>query len=139
MFVLVVCNLSLLCQVVDEGHRLKNKDSKLFGLLKDYNTKHRVLLTGTPVQVSGTDSWTDIAIVKLPQLSGNIILCTFSYCYWSHLKYCNYLLGCSIVLCMLWFSLLVTHFKYFVLADSRVWVFENCFKLSMCLMRYLKT
>jgi hypothetical protein len=54
MFVLVVCNLSLLCQVVDEGHRLKNKDSKLFGLLKDYDTKHRVLLTGTPVQVSGT-------------------------------------------------------------------------------------
>ncbi|GJN29461.1 hypothetical protein PR202_gb17687 [Eleusine coracana subsp. coracana] len=36
--------------VVDEGHRLKNKDSKLFGQLKDYNTKHRVLLTGTPVQ-----------------------------------------------------------------------------------------
>ena len=39
-------------QVVDEGHRLKNKDSKLFGLLKDYHTQHRVLLTGTPVQVT---------------------------------------------------------------------------------------
>lgn len=39
-------------QVVDEGHRLKNKDSKLFGQLKDYNTNHRVLLTGTPIQVS---------------------------------------------------------------------------------------
>lgn len=38
------------CMIVDEGHRLKNKDSKLFGLLKDYPTQHRVLLTGTPVQ-----------------------------------------------------------------------------------------
>ncbi|XP_078157848.1 chromatin remodeling factor CHD3 (PICKLE) isoform X4 [Carex rostrata] len=38
------------CMIVDEGHRLKNKDSKLFGQLKDYNTNHRVLLTGTPIQ-----------------------------------------------------------------------------------------
>ncbi|KAL9230296.1 hypothetical protein vseg_005669 [Gypsophila vaccaria] len=38
------------CMVVDEGHRLKNKDSKLFLQLKQYNTKHRVLLTGTPLQ-----------------------------------------------------------------------------------------
>ncbi|KAJ1698567.1 hypothetical protein LUZ63_007079 [Rhynchospora breviuscula] len=38
------------CMVVDEGHRLKNKDSKLFGQLKDYDTNHRVLLTGTPIQ-----------------------------------------------------------------------------------------
>jgi SNF2 family DNA or RNA helicase len=52
---------------VDEGHRLKNKDSKLFTLLKDYNTKHRVLLTGTPVQVSGIYSWSSIVIVELPQ------------------------------------------------------------------------
>jgi GTP-binding protein EngB required for normal cell division len=44
--------LTFLAQIVDEGHRLKNKDSKLFGQLKDYNTNHRVLLTGTPIQVS---------------------------------------------------------------------------------------
>ncbi|XP_058067586.1 CHD3-type chromatin-remodeling factor PICKLE [Magnolia sinica] len=36
--------------IVDEGHRLKNKDSKLFLSLKDYATRHRVLLTGTPLQ-----------------------------------------------------------------------------------------
>lgn len=36
--------------IVDEGHRLKNKDSKLFLQLKLYSTKHRVLLTGTPLQ-----------------------------------------------------------------------------------------
>ncbi|XP_057522880.1 CHD3-type chromatin-remodeling factor PICKLE-like isoform X2 [Amaranthus tricolor] len=36
--------------IVDEGHRLKNKDSKLFLQLKQYHSKHRVLLTGTPLQ-----------------------------------------------------------------------------------------
>ncbi|XP_074276619.1 CHD3-type chromatin-remodeling factor PICKLE-like isoform X1 [Silene latifolia] len=38
------------CMVVDEGHRLKNKDSKLFLMLKQFSSKHRVLLTGTPLQ-----------------------------------------------------------------------------------------
>ncbi|XP_008799628.2 CHD3-type chromatin-remodeling factor PICKLE-like [Phoenix dactylifera] len=38
------------CMIVDEGHRLKNKDSKLFLQLKLFSTKHRVLLTGTPLQ-----------------------------------------------------------------------------------------
>ncbi|GMJ11122.1 CYTOKININ-HYPERSENSITIVE 2, hypersensitive to red and blue 2, GYMNOS [Hibiscus trionum] len=38
------------CMIVDEGHRLKNKDSKLFLSLKQYSTNHRTLLTGTPLQ-----------------------------------------------------------------------------------------
>ncbi|XP_015079213.1 CHD3-type chromatin-remodeling factor PICKLE isoform X1 [Solanum pennellii] len=38
------------CMIVDEGHRLKNKDSKLFSSLKQYASRHRVLLTGTPLQ-----------------------------------------------------------------------------------------
>ncbi|XP_050157988.1 CHD3-type chromatin-remodeling factor PICKLE-like isoform X2 [Malus sylvestris] len=38
------------CMIVDEGHRLKNKDSKLFSSLQQYWTNHRVLLTGTPLQ-----------------------------------------------------------------------------------------
>ncbi|CAN6588830.1 unnamed protein product [Malus baccata var. baccata] len=38
------------CMIVDEGHRLKNKDSKLFSSLQQYSTNHRVLLTGTPLQ-----------------------------------------------------------------------------------------
>ncbi|CAN6459733.1 unnamed protein product [Victoria cruziana] len=38
------------CMIVDEGHRLKNKDSKLFNSLKLYSTNHRILLTGTPLQ-----------------------------------------------------------------------------------------
>ncbi|XP_050216353.1 CHD3-type chromatin-remodeling factor PICKLE [Mercurialis annua] len=38
------------CMIVDEGHRLKNKDSKLFLSMKQYSSNHRVLLTGTPLQ-----------------------------------------------------------------------------------------
>ncbi|KAL8154275.1 hypothetical protein V2J09_012035 [Rumex salicifolius] len=38
------------CMIVDEGHRLKNKDSKLFLQLTQYSSRHRVLLTGTPLQ-----------------------------------------------------------------------------------------
>ncbi|PKA66152.1 CHD3-type chromatin-remodeling factor PICKLE [Apostasia shenzhenica] len=38
------------CLIVDEGHRLKNKESKLFLQLKLFSAKHRVLLTGTPLQ-----------------------------------------------------------------------------------------
>lgn len=36
--------------VVDEGHRLKNKDCKLFQLLYPFETNHRLVLTGTPLQ-----------------------------------------------------------------------------------------
>jgi len=38
-------------QIVDEGHRLKNKNSKLFSPLTQLSSQHRVLLTGTPLQV----------------------------------------------------------------------------------------
>ncbi|XP_023635622.1 CHD3-type chromatin-remodeling factor CHR7 isoform X1 [Capsella rubella] len=38
------------CMIVDEGHRLKNMSSKLFSSLTQCKSKHRVLLTGTPLQ-----------------------------------------------------------------------------------------
>mgnify|MGYP001031285944 FL=1 len=38
--------------IVDEGHRMKNKECRLTTVLaKDYNALHRLLLTGTPLQV----------------------------------------------------------------------------------------
>ncbi len=44
--------------VVDEGHRLKNRDSRLAELLGGrYRSKHRLLLTGTPIQNNLTELW----------------------------------------------------------------------------------
>lgn len=37
--------------VIDEGHRIKNKNSKLSNVLRQYMCRHRLLLTGTPLQV----------------------------------------------------------------------------------------
>jgi len=35
---------------VDEGHRLKNKSSKLLDVLQHFSVEHKLLLTGTPIQ-----------------------------------------------------------------------------------------
>lgn len=44
--------------VVDEGHRLKNKDSKLFMvLMKEYVSKRKLILTGTPLQNNINELW----------------------------------------------------------------------------------
>lgn len=38
--------------IIDEGHRIKNASCKLNAELKHYQSSHRLLLTGTPLQVS---------------------------------------------------------------------------------------
>ena len=44
--------------IVDEGHRLKNRKSRLSEVLSaHYKSKHRVLLTGTPIQNNLTELW----------------------------------------------------------------------------------
>ncbi|XP_076465125.1 chromodomain-helicase-DNA-binding protein 1-like isoform X2 [Babylonia areolata] len=42
---------------VDEAHRLKNDDSLLYRSLKDFDTNHRILVTGTPLQNSLKELW----------------------------------------------------------------------------------
>lgn len=37
--------------IIDEGHRIKNASCKLNAELKQYQSTHRLLLTGTPIQV----------------------------------------------------------------------------------------
>ena len=37
---------------IDEGHRLKNKDCRLIRELKTIDSANRLLLTGTPLQVT---------------------------------------------------------------------------------------
>eukprot|EP00299_Pterocystis_sp_00344_P019289 c9585_g3_i1.p1 GENE.c9585_g3_i1~~c9585_g3_i1.p1 ORF type:complete len:1293 (+),score=353.32 c9585_g3_i1:27-3905(+) len=43
--------------IVDEGHRLKNADCKLFRILANFKSRHRLLLTGTPLQNSLDELW----------------------------------------------------------------------------------
>ncbi len=53
--------------VVDEAHRLKNKNSKLFQSLKSFKTEHRVLLTGTPIQNNIEELWTLLSFIAPTQ------------------------------------------------------------------------
>lgn len=43
--------------LVDEAHRLKNDDSLLYKALYDFDTSHRLLITGTPLQNSLKELW----------------------------------------------------------------------------------
>ena len=44
--------------IIDEGHRMKNSQCKLTTILsKNYKSKHRLLLTGTPLQNSLPELW----------------------------------------------------------------------------------
>ena len=49
--------------IIDEGHRIKNASCKLNADLKHYHSSHRLLLTGTPLQV-----WQDIYFFSSPGL-----------------------------------------------------------------------
>ena len=42
---------------VDEAHRLKNDDSLLYKSLISFDTNHRMLITGTPLQNSLKELW----------------------------------------------------------------------------------
>mmetsp|Transcript_64260 Transcript_64260/g.151270 ORF Transcript_64260/g.151270 Transcript_64260/m.151270 type:complete len:817 (-) Transcript_64260:169-2619(-) len=50
-------NVSWKYLVVDEGHRLKNKDCKLLMELKALHTDNRLLLSGTPLQNNLSELW----------------------------------------------------------------------------------
>ncbi|KAL4220426.1 hypothetical protein ACF0H5_020829 [Mactra antiquata] len=43
--------------IVDEGHRIKNKNCRLVRELKHYKNTHRLLLTGTPLQNNLSELW----------------------------------------------------------------------------------
>lgn len=43
--------------ILDEAQRIKNKDSVLSRDLRTFNTKNRILLTGTPLQNNLNELW----------------------------------------------------------------------------------
>lgn len=43
--------------IVDEGHRLKNMNSRLIRVLKSFDSANRLLLTGTPLQNNLAELW----------------------------------------------------------------------------------
>ncbi len=49
--------LSWAALLVDEAHRLKNDDSLLYKALEEFDTNHRLLITGTPLQNSLKELW----------------------------------------------------------------------------------
>merc|ERR1719181_2009420 len=54
--------------IIDEGHRLKNKDSKLSEILRGvYQSRNRLLLTGTPIQNNLKELWSLLNFV-LPKV-----------------------------------------------------------------------
>jgi len=50
-------NISWAVLGVDEAHRLKNDDSLLYKTLIGFDTNHRMLITGTPLQNSLKELW----------------------------------------------------------------------------------
>jgi hypothetical protein len=50
--------------VVDEGHRLKNKNSSLITALQTLHVERKMLMTGTPIQNSMDELWTLLNFLK---------------------------------------------------------------------------
>jgi SNF2 family DNA or RNA helicase len=52
-----LCSISYGWLVVDEGHRLKNRNCRLASLLRAFRAPCRLLLTGTPLQMDLRELW----------------------------------------------------------------------------------
>lgn len=50
--------------IIDEAHRLKNKDTKLFSALKRLPCKRVLLLTGTPIQNNTLELWSLLNFIE---------------------------------------------------------------------------
>eukprot|EP00477_Mikrocytos_mackini_P001052 GAHX01001129.1.p1 GENE.GAHX01001129.1~~GAHX01001129.1.p1 ORF type:complete len:1479 (-),score=304.22 GAHX01001129.1:45-4436(-) len=58
------------CLIVDEGHRLKNREAKIVSSFDNIQAQHRVLLTGTPIQNNTGELWALLNFIS-PKNFGN--------------------------------------------------------------------
>lgn len=59
------------CTIVDEAHRLKNRDTKLFKSIENIDTEYKFALTGTPVQNKPQEIFALMSWLQ-PDVLGNI-------------------------------------------------------------------
>jgi SNF2 family DNA or RNA helicase len=57
--------------ILDESQTIKNPDSKIFQAVTELNAKNRLVLTGTPIENSLTDLWSQIEFIN-PGILGDI-------------------------------------------------------------------
>lgn len=66
--------------IIDEGHRIKNASCKLNSELKHYQSSHRLLLTGTPLQVRCSLSCSSLLIFsRIPAVYNKIKFTVINY------------------------------------------------------------
>lgn len=50
--------------VLDESHYIKNKNSKIFKALREFKAKHKISLSGTPIENSLKDLWSQMDFIN---------------------------------------------------------------------------
>lgn len=56
--------------VLDESQQIKNRESKIFKAINELNGRHKVSLSGTPIENSLSDLWSQMQFIN-PDLLGN--------------------------------------------------------------------
>jgi ATP-dependent helicase STH1/SNF2 len=81
----ILSKVKWLHMIVDEGHRMKNANSKLSNTITNYyHTRYRLILTGTPLQNNLTELWSMLNFV-LP----NIFKSATSFDDWFNTPFAN--------------------------------------------------
>ncbi len=56
--------------ILDESQQIKNKDSKIFRAINELNARHKISLSGTPIENSLSDLWAQMQFIN-PQMLGS--------------------------------------------------------------------